>query len=333
MKSLSRNLFVAACLSAGLAAGIPASYAGDSAPPTQKDLDQARAELERARKELEKAAQEMARVYGEAGGTPRAEAYRWFADSKRGFLGVNIENGPDLDGELRGVLVTGITPGSGADKAGLKSGDLLLGANGVSLIAKSGTSDPDEPMHKLQGVMAKSQAGSEVKIDYERAGKKKNVVVIAGRPPAEDMAFMDDGDMDMLHGDPDVMMFRAPQPPDAPLPPGLFPGLQLAKLDPDLATYFKTTDGVLVVKASGQGSLGLKSGDVIQEIDGETVQSPVDVMEQLSDSKPGSAVAMKVVRQGRTESLKGTTPEHPTVIIRKHIEVTPPPAPPAPPKP
>jgi C-terminal processing protease CtpA/Prc len=333
MKSFVPSL-MAAALAASLGLSTPA-FAGDSGnsaspPPTQKELDAARAELERARKELERAAQELARVYkGSADETPRAEAYRYYNDSKRGFLGVNIEDGPDIDGEVRGVLVTSVTPGSGADKAGLKSGDLIMGANGVSMIAKSG--HDEEPMHRLKEVMSKTQAGSEVKVDFERAGKKKNVVVIAGRPPAEDMAW-DDGDMDMLHGDPDVLMFRAPPlPPDAPLPPGMCPGLQLAKLDADLATYFKTTDGVLVVKASDGGSLGLKSGDVIQEIDGETVKSPVEVMEQLSESKPGAAVAMKVVRQGRTESLKGTAPEHGgAMIIRKRIEA---PAPPAPPRP
>ena len=326
--------FVPTLLAAALAVGVGAStpaFAGDPADaPTKKELDAARAELDRARKELERAAAELARVAkGGMGETPRAEAYRYYADSKRGFLGVNIEPGPDLDGEVRGVLVTGVTPGSGADKAGLKSGDLILGANGTSMIAKSG--HEEEPLHKLKDVMSKTQAGSEVKVDYERAGKKKSVVVTAGRPPAEEMAW-DDHDMQMHEGDPDVLMFRAPLPPDAPLPPGMFPGLQLAKLDADLATYFKTSDGVLVVKATEGSSLGLKSGDVIQEIDGESVKSPVEVMEQLTESKAGSAVTMKVVRQGRTESLKGTAPEHGGAMIIKK-RVVEPPAPPPPPKP
>jgi hypothetical protein len=135
--------------------------------------------------------------------------------------------------------------------------------------------------------------------------------------------------------DADVLMFRIPPAPGAPappLPPGFAPDLQLAKLDDDLASYFRTDEGVLVVKAPKGDALGLRGGDVIQEINGEDVESPVEVMEQLTEAAPGSAVTLKVLRHGRSETLKGSAPEHPdrVVIKSRKIEVPPPPPPPSP---
>lgn len=322
MRMTAAALFAATC-----AICVPAGGADQA--PSHKDLAAARADLERAREDLRKAAEQLAEVYAESkDGSPRAAALRYYANPRRGFLGVNIEEGPEIDGLQHGVLVSGVTPGSGADRAGIRSGDLLVAANGQTLVLK-----PDEgidPMHKLKEVMTGTEVGSEVKIDYERAGKKKQVTVIASRPPDDALAMMSPEDFDLELDDDgedaDVLMFRVPSPPGAPappLPPGFNPDLQLAKLDEDLSSYFRTDEGVLVVKAPKNDALGLKGGDVIQEINGEDVDSPVEVMERLTETAPGSAVTMKVMRHGRAETLKGTAPEASRrVIIKRHkIEV------------
>ncbi|MGQ0619283.1 MAG: PDZ domain-containing protein [Panacagrimonas sp.] len=335
-KWLPLRLAAAALLAAPACTSLVA-MAGDDAP-SRKDLDAARADLERAREDLRKAAEQLAEVYaGSADGSPRAAALRYYADPNRGFLGVNIEEGPEAaNGEQRGVLVSGVTPGSGADKAGIKSGDLLIAANGRSLVFKP-TNDMD-PMHKLKEVMTATESGSEVKVEYERGGKKKQVTVVAGRPPDDALAMMSPEDFDLElddDDDEDVLMFRVPRPPGAPLPPllhGYNPDLQLARLDADLAGYFNTDEGVLVVKAPRDDALGLKGGDVIQEINGEDVDSPVEVMEQLTGTDPGTEVTMKVLRHGRTETLKGAAPEaaERMIIKTRKFEV---PKPPEPPKP
>ena len=92
-------------------------------------------------------------------------------------------------------------------------------------------------------------------------------------------------------------------------------GLQLARIDDDLAAYFKTKDGVLVVRAPEGGTLGLKSGDVIRKINGRSVASPVAAWEELADAEDGP-VRMSVVRQNKELALEGSLP----ASGRRHVE-------------
>lgn len=320
----------AIALLAAVAVASPATAGTDT--PSRKDLDAARADLERAREDLRKAAEQLAEVYAESeDGSPRAAALRYYVNPNRGFLGVSMDDDGN-DGERRGVLVSAVTPGSGADKAGIESGDLLVSANGQSLA--SAPPSNTRPTRKLEEVMAATNVGSEVRVAYERDGKSRRVTVIASRPPDDALAMVSDDDFDPEHGsgDEDVLMFHAPSP-DAPIPPpplGFNPGLQLARLDADLASYFKTDEGVLVIRAPREDALGLKGGDVIQEINGEDVDSPVEVMEQLTETAPGTVLTMKVLRHGRAETLTGTTPESAKRLISRtrKIEVPTPPTPP-----
>lgn len=104
-----------------------------------------------------------------------------------------------------------------------------------------------------------------------------------------------------------------PIPPVPPIPalaaraPG---GLQLARIDDDLAVYFKTKDGVLVVAAPDGGTLALRSGDVIRRINGRSVASPVAAWEEIADA--GDApLKLQITRQGRELELAGTLPDQP----------------------
>jgi S1-C subfamily serine protease len=85
-------------------------------------------------------------------------------------------------------------------------------------------------------------------------------------------------------------------------------GMELCKLDTELAPYFRTDKGVLVVSAPHSGSLGLKGGDVIQVVDGKTVDSPVEVWDRFADVAGDAKVKVDVVRQGKAMSLEGTLP-------------------------
>lgn len=329
-----------ALLIAALLNCTPAFAATDA--DTQEALEDAREELERAREELRRAAEQLAEVYADARrDAPGAEALRYFANPERGFLGVNIEEGPRHGEHQRGVLVTGVTPGSGADRAGLRSGDVLIAANGQSLVFKP--SAAMDPMMRLKEVMNQTRVGTEVQVEIEREGKPRKLKVIAGRPPEDELAILSMPPFDMelpgKGGETDVLVFHVPSTPGAPgapLPPG-FPGsapdLQLARLDADLAAYFRTDEGVLVVRAPSEGGTGLRSGDVIQEINGEDVESPVEVLERLTEAQPGSKLSIKVVRHGRSELLAGVAQDSVMrkIIRTRKLEIPTPPAPPAPP--
>lgn len=310
-----------------------------SDPDTQAALESARKELERAREELQRAAEQLAKIHAQArSDAPGAEALRYFANPDRGFLGVNIEEGPRHGAQHRGVVVTGVTPGSGADRAGLRSGDVLIAANGQSLAFKP--SAAMEPMMRLKEVMNQTRVGTEVQVEVEREGKTCRFKVIAGRPPEDELAILSMPPFDMelpgKGGETDVLVFHVPATPGAPgapLPPG-FPGiapdLQLARLDADLAAYFRTDEGVLVVRAPSDSSTGLRSGDVIQEINGEDVDSPVEALEWLTEADPGSPLSIKVVRHGRSELLTGIAQDTATreIVRTRKLEGPIPPAPP-----
>lgn len=341
MKCLSLSLLLTGLLMTGpvLAGEKSETKAGSD------ELEHARQELAAARDELRRASEEFARASEELGQkSTRAYAYRYMTDEDRAVLGVVIAPGPEKDGQIRGVRVTSVTPGSGAEKAGVRSGDLLLSANGVSL-ASQAEHEPG-PEHRLMELMASLKPAAEVKLEYERAGKKAGCTVVAQRA-ADTFAGMDwndDEDGDMLVPVPPVPPIP-PLPPLPPMPPhaamasllALRPGLglQLVPLNEDLASYFDTPDGVLVVHAPKDSSLKLKGGDVIQRIDGRTVAGPQDVLEQLADAAPGTPVKFNLVRRGKSQTLEASAPQaqelYGPMPWPQHTE-RPAPVPPVPPK-
>ncbi len=288
-------------LALGLAA-VATAAEPPSAPAAESEIERARAELRRAQDELSRAAKALARATHEARlDSPRALAYAFVTDPDRAVLGITIADGPERKAKLHGVLVTGVTPGGGADKAGLKSGDLLLSANGSSLV--SATDDARSPAQRLRDIMSALKPGDTVKLDYERAGRSASATVTASRPqhpmaPLPMFGWDDDEDSDVL---------IPPIPPFAVRVERGDGGMQLARLDDDLAAYFKTRDGVLVVRAPEGGTLGLKSGDVIRRINGRSVASPVAAWEELGQA--GDSMRMEVVRHGKEVTLEGTLPD------------------------
>lgn len=304
-----------ALLAAALTAvPVSVSLAADDAA-TRKELEQARKELQAAREELARAAREMAKVARKADAdSPRAEAYEFMLNPRRALLGVTIADAPETKGQRRGVQVTGVTPGSGADKAGLKAGDLLLSANGT-VLSSEGRERP-RPTHKLRRLMAELAPGDSVKLEYERAGKKASATVVASRP--ERMAWQDHEDFDLLLPVPPgtPLVPGAPLPPDAPLPPhpalrAHGGGLQLVRMDADLASYFQTAGGVLVVRVGPglrEGGLDLKAGDVLQSVDGKAIDEPRAAFEALRPDETARAVKLRVLRHGKSVDLAGTLP-------------------------
>ena len=317
MNTATHIRFGAALLITALAAPLAALGADAPAAKQQQELEQARKALEDAQREFARAAAEMGRAARAAHGeSPRAEAYEFIFNPQRAMLGVTIDDSTEKD-SAQGVVITGVTPGSGAEKAGIKSGDLLLSANGETLSAGKG--EAQSPTRKLLEVMSKLKPGDPVALEYLRDGKRAKTTAIASRPrpmvphvPA--WAWHDERDFDVL------VPPMPPMPPAAPRAPmagdhlamslsGIGAGLQLANLNPDLAAYFKTEQGVLVVQAppadKDSNTLGLKSGDVIQRIDGQSVDHPVAAWERLQAHRGKKPLQVEVVRQGKRQTLQG----------------------------
>src|SRR5579885_1177525 len=96
-----------------------------------------------------------------------------YGEVKRGRIGVAIQDlTPDLAQALNtrqtgGAVIARIEPGSPAERAGLKSGDLIVAVNGVKV--HSGTQ-----LHNMIGL---SRIGDEVRLTYERGGVERQADV------------------------------------------------------------------------------------------------------------------------------------------------------------
>jgi serine protease Do len=94
-------------------------------------------------------------------------------------------------------------------------------------------------------------------------------------------------------------------------------GVSIRNLDEGLAKEFKVPDtaGALVqdVTAGGPGDkAGLKNGDVIRKLNGETVDSSGQLTSMVTDTNPGTTVTLEILRDGHPMTLKATLGERPS---------------------
>jgi hypothetical protein len=129
----------------------------------QKELDAARARLDAAAKRYG----ELARQYG-------VEASRYRVEQRllrKPVIGVVLA--PD---EAAGVRIAGVTPGSAADEAGVKSGDRIVAVDGKAIAG----ADAEARLDAARDAMGRHGEKSEMKLRLAREGKER-VVALAPR--------------------------------------------------------------------------------------------------------------------------------------------------------
>ena len=103
-----------------------------------------------------------------------------YGEIKRGRIGVAIQDlTPDLAQAMNttrtvGAVIAKVEPGSAADRAGLKSGDLVVAANGA----------PMRDGAQLRNTIGLSRIGDEVKLAVDRGGTERTVDVRVEAAPA-----------------------------------------------------------------------------------------------------------------------------------------------------
>ncbi len=102
-------------------------------------------------------------------------------------------------------------------------------------------------------------------------------------------------------------------------------GVTIQNLTPELAKSFglKEEKGVLVtdvIKTGPAGKAGLKRGDLIVEFGGKPVEDTTGLRNMAANTAPGKAVEIKVIRQGRAETLTVTLGELPVKTMAKAVE-------------
>ncbi len=113
---------------------------------------------------------------------------------QRGILGVFIEDLTNRQAKelglplIEGVYVSRITPGSGAEEAGLKPGDVLLGINGVKIRTRP----------EMQEQLGRYHPGNAVMVEYYRKGQTLTAEVIL-KDRSNSTSIVTAAESDILH--------------------------------------------------------------------------------------------------------------------------------------
>ncbi|MGI9220096.1 MAG: PDZ domain-containing protein [Woeseiaceae bacterium] len=218
-------------------------------------------------------------------------------------LGVTI--GGNTKGAVKGVAVIGVTPGSAADDAGLRSGDTIIAINGESLAAPN----VDEATERLLDFMRGVENGDTLEIGYLRDGKSGEVEVEPKPIAPQVFAFSGDGLGFVVPDAPEVSVLPVPGAPGAPRgmvfrwQTGGWGDMELIELNEGLGKYFGTDQGLLVVSAPETITLQLEDGDVIQKIDGREPSSVRHALRILGSYQAGESLEIEIMRNKKRKTL------------------------------
>jgi len=200
-----------------------------------------------------------------------------------------------------GVLVDSVREGTPASKAGLKSGDVIIEFDG----------ERPRSTRYFTRLVRETTPGRTVKMTIVRDGSRRTLDItpetsnrIGGFPDAALRALP--RDFPQFNFDGNRFFFEGSFGSTARL------GVVVTPLSDQLAAYFGVKDGVLVSEVQANtpaSSAGVKAGDVITSVNGHSISSPQDVVNEVRDVQPGGAIELKITRDRKDLSLKATIPE------------------------
>ena len=198
----------------------------------------------------------MARVVAEAGISGGQLVRPWFG-ARMQDVSTDIADSIGL-GTAHGALITEVAPGSTAERAGFKSGDVILSVDGFAIAQPSA----------FDFRLATKPVGSEVTITYHRAGKEASVKVKLEAAPGAGQAVAMSGNTRFAGTTVETVTAATAQ---------------------DLGLPFAAR-GVLVREvASGSPAdqMGLRPGDIILSLNGRDV-TDAESFRSIADARPES---------------------------------------------
>jgi serine protease Do len=209
---------------------------------------------------------------------------RRFGRARRGWLGVRIQQvTPDIAESLGlkggdGALVAGVNANGPADRAHIQNGDVILTFNG----------QPLHEMRTLPRVVAETAIDAKVPVDIWRNGKRQTVdVVVAEMPEDEKPAAI------VPH-----------KTAGGSIELGSL-GMKVSPITDDLRQKFKLDEklkGIVVTDVSTSGTAadrGLKPGDVIVEVQQQSILLPADLQKQLTEARDQGRKSVLLLVQGK----------------------------------
>ena len=186
---------------------------------------------------------------------------------ERGVLGVTIQTlTPDLAKGLHidansGVVVSQVEPGSAAEKAGVKAGDLITAING----------EPVSTNSQLSSIIGVMRVGTPVTLSLLRGGKTLTVNATIGKAPGEGEGGTEEAD---LHG------------------------LSVANMDKNSPLYGKIQGVVItgVDQDSEAADAGLRAGDLIVAVSQQPVRSVSELRKAAAQADKEGALVLTIRR-------------------------------------
>ena len=202
---------------------------------------------------------------------------------RRGMLGVTIQSvDADLASSLnlpaaRGAIVTSVSAGGPAEKAGLKRGDVITAINKQPVIDNN----------SLRNLVASLPPGSNVDVTASRNGRDQNFQVALAQLPDREKPESEDEDTSGTGGMGNEKF-----------------GLTLQPLTPGTAQrngLEATDEGLFVTKIDPNGSAanaGIRQGDLIQEVNRQPVRNVAEFNAAMQRSGAKPALVLVKRRNG-----------------------------------
>jgi serine protease Do len=201
----------------------------------------------------------------------------------RGWLGISIQNVTPVIAKqfglkkTSGVLVSDVLPGSPAEKARLKRGDVVVALNGTSV----------EDANDLRMHVARIAPGKTAELTIVRSGETRKIDVRVGELPRK-LA------MNTPQGNGSAGNFK-----------NVLKGLRVMSLNSDIRSQLGIPSSVrgVIIQAVQPGSAvevaGLRRGDVVIEVDRKPVRSLSDFVRIARHIPENAEVLLTILHDGR----------------------------------
>lgn len=236
-------------------------------------------------------------------------------------LGVSISDVDAADAKgSAGVRIDEVEEGSPAEKAGFKTGDVVVEFDGERV----------RSARQFSRLVSETPAGRQVTAAVMRGGQRVTLSV-ATREASSGFGLLDGDRLRALETLRERVRPtpappappRAPRAPRAPEPPGLerffYSGNQLgvttSSVSEQLREYFGVKNGVLVTSVtddSAASRAGVKAGDVIVSLNGRSIDDASELREEMQRLDAGEEFTLEIVRDRKPMTLKGKAQERPS---------------------
>lgn len=223
---------------------------------------------------------------------PVVEQLQKFGETRRGWLGVRIQNVDDAIAEtlnlggVRGALVAGVDDKGPSKPAGLKAGDVIVKFDGK----------PIKESRDLPKLVAATSVGKDVELVIMRGGKEQTKTVKLGRlEDGEKVASRENGK-------------EKPEPGGLSSQSAL--GLELSRLSDELRQRYQIKDtvksGVVITSVDPRSEAAekrLQAGEILLEVNQEAVSDPADAVKKIKALKDsGKKTALLIVANAQGDA-------------------------------